>query len=236
MSDRRYSTARWQRLRKAVLAHYGHVCQIQGPRCTGYATTVHHRSRARSSLSCSGSRRTSSPPAEPATTAEVPASKRTTAAAGWRSLSSSSSSSSRRSPGSSSVSPTTRTAAGSSGSGWSRGSTSRLIGTTKCEVMATPRRRRQTSRGGSGRQLLSDSETIDHSAEKVDGAVAGQSACHATRSARCARSTYAQKWFRSTVFALFGRDPLDGSSCHDRRGRGSKSRSSRAPERLVSAG
>jgi 5-methylcytosine-specific restriction endonuclease McrA len=43
VSDRRYSTARWQRLRKAVLAHYGHVCQLQGPRCTGYATTVHHR-------------------------------------------------------------------------------------------------------------------------------------------------------------------------------------------------
>jgi 5-methylcytosine-specific restriction endonuclease McrA len=42
MSDRRYKTARWQRLRKAVLAHYGYVCQIQGPRCTGYATTVHH--------------------------------------------------------------------------------------------------------------------------------------------------------------------------------------------------
>jgi hypothetical protein len=42
MSDRRYSTARWQRLRKAVLAHYGHVCQIQGPRCAGYASTVHH--------------------------------------------------------------------------------------------------------------------------------------------------------------------------------------------------
>jgi 5-methylcytosine-specific restriction endonuclease McrA len=42
MSDRRYSTARWQRLRKAVLAHYGHMCQVEGPRCTGYATTVHH--------------------------------------------------------------------------------------------------------------------------------------------------------------------------------------------------
>jgi 5-methylcytosine-specific restriction endonuclease McrA len=42
MSDRRYSTARWQRLRRAVLAHYGQVCQLQGPRCTGYATTVHH--------------------------------------------------------------------------------------------------------------------------------------------------------------------------------------------------
>jgi 5-methylcytosine-specific restriction endonuclease McrA len=25
-----------------VLAHYGHLCQLQGPRCTGYATTVHH--------------------------------------------------------------------------------------------------------------------------------------------------------------------------------------------------
>jgi 5-methylcytosine-specific restriction endonuclease McrA len=42
VSDRRYSTARWQRLRKAVLAHYGFVCQLEGPRCTGYATTVHH--------------------------------------------------------------------------------------------------------------------------------------------------------------------------------------------------
>jgi 5-methylcytosine-specific restriction endonuclease McrA len=43
VSDRRYSTARWQRLRKAVLAHYGYICQLEGPRCTGYATTVHHR-------------------------------------------------------------------------------------------------------------------------------------------------------------------------------------------------
>jgi 5-methylcytosine-specific restriction endonuclease McrA len=42
MSDRRYSTARWQRLRRAVLARDGHVCQIQGPRCTLYATTVDH--------------------------------------------------------------------------------------------------------------------------------------------------------------------------------------------------
>jgi 5-methylcytosine-specific restriction endonuclease McrA len=42
MSDRRYSTARWQRLRKAVLAHYGYVCQIQGSRCTVHAATVHH--------------------------------------------------------------------------------------------------------------------------------------------------------------------------------------------------
>jgi 5-methylcytosine-specific restriction endonuclease McrA len=42
VSDRRYSTARWQRLRRAVLADYGHVCQVEGPRCTRYATTVHH--------------------------------------------------------------------------------------------------------------------------------------------------------------------------------------------------
>jgi len=42
VSDRRYSTARWQRLRKAVLAHYGYVCQIQGSRCTVHAATVHH--------------------------------------------------------------------------------------------------------------------------------------------------------------------------------------------------
>jgi 5-methylcytosine-specific restriction endonuclease McrA len=42
VSDRRYSTARWQKLRRAVLARYGHVCQVEGPRCTRYATTVHH--------------------------------------------------------------------------------------------------------------------------------------------------------------------------------------------------
>jgi 5-methylcytosine-specific restriction endonuclease McrA len=42
MSDRRYSTARWQRLRRAVLAHYSYICQLEGPSCTGYATTVHH--------------------------------------------------------------------------------------------------------------------------------------------------------------------------------------------------
>ena len=42
MSDRRHSTARWQRLRKQVLAYYGHTCQVEGPRCTRYATTVHH--------------------------------------------------------------------------------------------------------------------------------------------------------------------------------------------------
>jgi hypothetical protein len=42
MSDRRYSTALWQKLRRAVLAHYGYVCHFEGPRCTGYATTIHH--------------------------------------------------------------------------------------------------------------------------------------------------------------------------------------------------
>jgi HNH endonuclease len=25
-----------------VLAHYGYICQIQGPRCTGQASSVHH--------------------------------------------------------------------------------------------------------------------------------------------------------------------------------------------------
>jgi hypothetical protein len=42
MSDRRYSTARWQRLRRAVLARDGHICRIEGPRCVGYANTAHH--------------------------------------------------------------------------------------------------------------------------------------------------------------------------------------------------
>jgi hypothetical protein len=42
VSDRRYSTARWQRLRKAVLARDGYVCMVAGARCTGYASTVHH--------------------------------------------------------------------------------------------------------------------------------------------------------------------------------------------------
>jgi hypothetical protein len=56
VSDRRYSTARWQRFRRAVLAHYGHVCQVEGPRCTGYATTVITWCRARRRHTCSGSR------------------------------------------------------------------------------------------------------------------------------------------------------------------------------------
>jgi hypothetical protein len=42
MSDRRYSTSAWQRVRKAVLARDGYICGIQGPRCTYRATTVHH--------------------------------------------------------------------------------------------------------------------------------------------------------------------------------------------------
>jgi 5-methylcytosine-specific restriction endonuclease McrA len=40
--DARYSTAAWQKLRKAVLARDGHVCQIRGLRCRGQATSVHH--------------------------------------------------------------------------------------------------------------------------------------------------------------------------------------------------
>jgi 5-methylcytosine-specific restriction endonuclease McrA len=42
MRDRRYSTARWQKLRRAVLNHYGHTCQLQQPGCTVRATSVHH--------------------------------------------------------------------------------------------------------------------------------------------------------------------------------------------------
>jgi 5-methylcytosine-specific restriction endonuclease McrA len=42
VTDRRYSSSAWQKLRKAVLARDGHLCQIQGPRCRGYATSVHH--------------------------------------------------------------------------------------------------------------------------------------------------------------------------------------------------
>jgi 5-methylcytosine-specific restriction endonuclease McrA len=40
--DRRYSTAAWQKLRRAVLHRDGYACQIRGPRCRGHATTVHH--------------------------------------------------------------------------------------------------------------------------------------------------------------------------------------------------
>jgi 5-methylcytosine-specific restriction endonuclease McrA len=41
VADRRYSTARWQRLRRGILRRDGHLCRVQGPRCTGHATTVH---------------------------------------------------------------------------------------------------------------------------------------------------------------------------------------------------
>jgi hypothetical protein len=42
VGDRRYSTARWQRLRRHVLARDQHLCRIQGPRCRQVANTVHH--------------------------------------------------------------------------------------------------------------------------------------------------------------------------------------------------
>jgi 5-methylcytosine-specific restriction endonuclease McrA len=42
VTDRRYSTSAWQRVRKAVLQRDGYQCRIRGPRCTGQATTVHH--------------------------------------------------------------------------------------------------------------------------------------------------------------------------------------------------
>jgi len=40
--DSRYGSAAWQRLRRAVLERDGYACRIQGPRCRGPATTVHH--------------------------------------------------------------------------------------------------------------------------------------------------------------------------------------------------
>jgi 5-methylcytosine-specific restriction endonuclease McrA len=42
MSDQRYSTSAWQKTRKAIVRRDGHLCRVQGPRCTGHATTVHH--------------------------------------------------------------------------------------------------------------------------------------------------------------------------------------------------
>lgn len=42
MSDRRYSTSRWQRTRRQVLQRDGYACQIEGPNCTGRATSAHH--------------------------------------------------------------------------------------------------------------------------------------------------------------------------------------------------
>jgi 5-methylcytosine-specific restriction endonuclease McrA len=36
------STTRWRAIRPVILARDGYTCQIQGPRCTGTATTVDH--------------------------------------------------------------------------------------------------------------------------------------------------------------------------------------------------
>lgn len=36
------STARWRRLRAAILNRDGHLCQMHGPHCTTTATTVDH--------------------------------------------------------------------------------------------------------------------------------------------------------------------------------------------------
>jgi hypothetical protein len=40
--DPRYSTAAWQKTRRMILQRDGYQCQIQGPRCKGYADTAHH--------------------------------------------------------------------------------------------------------------------------------------------------------------------------------------------------
>jgi 5-methylcytosine-specific restriction endonuclease McrA len=42
IGDFRYNSARWQRLRRDVLRRDGGQCLVQGPRCRGVATTVHH--------------------------------------------------------------------------------------------------------------------------------------------------------------------------------------------------
>jgi len=57
MKDRRYSSTAWQKLRRAVIARDGGICQVQGPRCSGIATTAHHK------LPTSQSRSSSSTPA-----------------------------------------------------------------------------------------------------------------------------------------------------------------------------
>ena len=41
MSDPAYRY-RWQKQRPGILARDGYLCQIQGPLCTHYATTVDH--------------------------------------------------------------------------------------------------------------------------------------------------------------------------------------------------
>jgi 5-methylcytosine-specific restriction endonuclease McrA len=42
VSDRRYGSSAWQRTRRAILARDARVCMVQGPNCTGIATTVDH--------------------------------------------------------------------------------------------------------------------------------------------------------------------------------------------------
>ena len=43
MSDRRYGSLRWKKLRVAVLRRDGYQCQIRGANCRGAANTVNHR-------------------------------------------------------------------------------------------------------------------------------------------------------------------------------------------------
>jgi 5-methylcytosine-specific restriction endonuclease McrA len=40
--DRRYGSTSWKRLRREILLRDNGFCQIQGPRCSGRATTVDH--------------------------------------------------------------------------------------------------------------------------------------------------------------------------------------------------
>jgi 5-methylcytosine-specific restriction endonuclease McrA len=42
VSDRRYGSLRWKKLRLLVLARDNYECQVRGPRCRGAASTVHH--------------------------------------------------------------------------------------------------------------------------------------------------------------------------------------------------
>ena len=42
MSDARYRTAAWRRVRQAVLERDGYGCRVRGARCAGIASTVHH--------------------------------------------------------------------------------------------------------------------------------------------------------------------------------------------------
>jgi 5-methylcytosine-specific restriction endonuclease McrA len=43
VSDRRYGSLRWKRLRLAVLNRDNYLCQIQGANCRGTANSVNHR-------------------------------------------------------------------------------------------------------------------------------------------------------------------------------------------------